>query len=63
MKVGHIAVSGPDDKRKTLIAISYLKNVRHCGANGTAACEYKLRYLAILADTNVEEIKTAMISG
>ena len=56
MKADHITVSGPVDKRKALTT-GYLKYVSHSGADGAAAYKYKLRCLAILADTDVEEIQ------
>ena len=59
MKVDHITESGPDDKCKTLTT-GYLENVSPSGADGAAAFEYKLRCFAIMADTDVEEIKTAV---
>ena len=54
VKADHITVSSPDDKCKTLTT-GYLENVIHSGEDGTAAYRYKLRCLAILADTDVEE--------
>ena len=59
VKADHITVNGPDDKRKTLTT-GYLKNVSYSGADGAAAYKYRLRCLAILGDTDVEEIKTAV---
>ena len=59
VKADHITISGPDDKCKTLTT-GYLEHVSHSGADGAAAYEYKLRCLAILLDTDMEEIKTAV---
>lgn len=59
VKADHITVSASDGKRK-ILTTGYLENTNHCGADSATAYEYKLRCLAVLAGTDVDEIKTAV---
>eukprot|EP00918_Siedleckia_nematoides_P017625 GHVU01037888.1.p1 GENE.GHVU01037888.1~~GHVU01037888.1.p1 ORF type:complete len:100 (+),score=13.34 GHVU01037888.1:609-908(+) len=52
----HITVSGPSSRRK-ILTTGYVENIRHSGADGAKAYEFKLECLAILSNTTVDEIK------
>ena len=59
VKADHITISGPDRSRKTMTT-GYTENVSHSGADGAASYELKLRCLALLADSDVEDIKSSI---
>ena len=47
-KADHITISSPVVPRKTMTT-GYTENISHSGADGTAVCERKLKYLALLS--------------
>ena len=59
MKADHITISGPDSEQRILIA-GYIENTSHSGSEGAAAYKFKLKCLAVLADSTVDEVKSGI---
>ncbi|XP_013414654.1 uncharacterized protein LOC106176709 [Lingula anatina] len=57
VKADHITIAGPSGKRTTLTT-GYVENVSHSGEDGAKAYEFKLKCLAILANSTVDELKS-----
>ncbi len=57
VKSDHITIAGPSGTRKSLTT-GYVENVSHTGEDGAKAYDFKLKCLAILAHSTVEEIKS-----
>ena len=56
VKADHITISGPSCERKSLTT-GYTENASHSGADGARAYEQKLKILALLADTTLDDMK------
>ena len=59
VKADHITISGPARSRKTMTT-GYTENVSHSGADGAASYKLKLKCLTLLADSDVEDIKSSI---
>ena len=55
IKTDHITVKGPNQKRKSFTT-GYAENISHSGEDGGAAYEYKLKVLAMLTGSSLEEV-------
>jgi len=58
VKTDHIAVAGPSKSRRTFTT-GYVENVSHSG-HAAAAYDMKLKVLAVLSDTKVDEVKESI---
>ena len=58
VKADHITIEGPNTARKTMIT-GYVENTSHSGKDAASAYEFKVRCLAILSNSSVEEIKSS----
>ena len=61
IKADHITVHGPEGKKS--LTIGFMENISHSGENSAATYEEKLKILAILGDSTLNEIKTKLIFG
>ena len=57
VKADHITVSGPNMNRK-ILTTGYSETTSHSGEENAKIYEQKLKYLAILGDTTVDDIKS-----
>ena len=55
IKADHITVKGPNQKRKSLTT-GYAENSSHSGADGALTYEYKLKVLAALTNSSMDEL-------
>ena len=56
VKTDHITIDGPSGQRQKM-KTGYVENISHSEKDGAAAYEFKLRWLVILANSSVDEIK------
>ena len=59
VKADHITIEGPNTARKTMTT-GYIENTSISGKDAASAYEFKLRCLAILSNSSVEEIKSSV---
>ncbi|QQP50302.1 Hypothetical protein FKW44_011259, partial [Caligus rogercresseyi] len=59
VKADHITISVAGKSRKSMTT-GYTENVSHFGDDSAALYEFKLKYLALLADSDVEDIKSSI---
>ena len=59
VKADHITIEGPNTARKTMTT-GYVENTSHSGKDAASGYEFKLRCLAILFNSSVEEIKSSV---
>ena len=59
VKADHITIKGPSSKRLT-VTTGYVENISHSGEDGAKAYEFKLKCLAILSNSTVDEVKSAI---
>ena len=59
VKTDHITVAGPSKSRRTFTT-GYVENVSHSGKDVAAAYDMKLKVLAVLSDTTVDEVKESI---
>ena len=59
VKADHITIKGPSSKKLT-VTTGYVENISHSGEDGAKAYEFKLKCLAILANSTVDEVKSAI---
>ena len=57
VKADHITLAGPSGEKRSLTT-GYTENASHTGKDGAAAYEFKLKCLAILANSTVDELKS-----
>ena len=56
IKTDHITIQGPDQKRK-FFTLGFTENISHEGKVAAECYEYRLKCLAVLCNSSVEEIK------
>ena len=59
VKTDHITVAGLNLSRQTFTT-SYVENVSHSGQDAAAAHDMKLKVLAVLSDSTLDEIKESI---
>ena len=57
VKADHITTAGPSGKRKSLTT-GYVENVSHSSKDGAEAYKFKLKCLAIFANSTIDELKS-----
>jgi len=55
-KTDHITVAGPNQSRKTFTT-GYVENISHSGMDAAAVYDMKLKVLAVLSESTVDEMK------